>query len=345
MKNRKRLRTLLTVVLIAGAGAFGYVGLHSWEKRQYQVSDTAEVQTIQPDETPETIRGTIRYKGTTWAWSDQIESYLLIGTDAGKTGEEHTQTYQGGMADFLMLIVFNRTAHTHRMLFLNRDTMAKITLMLPDGSGIATARQQLCTAHWYGGDEQQSCENTVRAVSDLLYGIPIDGYYSLNMEIIPKLNAAVGGVTVTVEDDFSAVDPSLKQGSTVKLTDAQAYTYVHDRYDVGDETNRSRMKRQLQFISGFRDCVQKLSEEDSGFLVKLYETMQEDAVTDITGKTYSSLIREMNQSKDEGIVQPEGKEKIGVGLADGILHMEVHIEKDSLFDVIKQFYVLKEYKK
>ena len=50
-----------------------------------------------------------------------------------------------------------------------------------------------------------SCENTVDAVSNMLYGIRIEGYISLNMDSIKILNHLAGGVPVTIEDDFFPV--------------------------------------------------------------------------------------------------------------------------------------------
>lgn len=41
---------------------------------------------------------------------------------------------------------------------------------------------------------EQSCENTVDAVSNMLYGIQIEGYLCLNMDSIKVLNHLAGGV-------------------------------------------------------------------------------------------------------------------------------------------------------
>ena len=72
-------------------------------------------------------------------------------------------------------------------------------------------------------------------MSHLLGGVPIDGYYELPMKAIPVLNKQVGGVTVTLEDDFSSVDAAMVKGKTITLSDSQAFHYIHDRYGVGDE--------------------------------------------------------------------------------------------------------------
>ena len=85
---------------------------------------------------------------------------------------------------------------------------------------------QLALAHTYGSGEEDSCENTVLAVSNLLYGMEIDHYVSLTMDGVALLNDLVGGVPVEVLDDFSGIDDSLVQGETVTLRGRQALTYV-----------------------------------------------------------------------------------------------------------------------
>ena len=57
-------------------------------------------------------------------------------------------------------------------------------------------------------------------------------YISMNMDAIAILNDAVGGVTVNVTDDFSAVDPSITKGE-VTLKGDQALTFIQTRKDVG----------------------------------------------------------------------------------------------------------------
>ena len=70
--------------------------------------------------------------------------------------------------------------------------------------------------------------NTVRAVSDLLSGIGIDYYISMNMDGVGVLNDSIGGVDVEVLDDFEDV-PEFKKGETVHLTGDLALTYVRGR--------------------------------------------------------------------------------------------------------------------
>ena len=97
----------------------------------------------------------------------------------------------------------------------------------------------------------------MKAVSGLLGGIVINGYYEIHMQDIGKLNETVEGVTVTIESDFSKVDPSLKQGETITLNGEQAYHFLQNRTEVDDGGNVSRMKRQKQYMEAFFKKVSK----------------------------------------------------------------------------------------
>ena len=86
--------------------------------------------------------------------------------------------------------------------------MTQIRILGVTGEPAGTFTGQLALAHTYGSGEEDSCENTVLAVSNLLYGMEIDHYVSLTMDGVALLNDLVGGVTVEVLDDFSGIDDS-----------------------------------------------------------------------------------------------------------------------------------------
>lgn len=286
--------------------------------------------------------GSITLYGKKYYYFHEIETYLLIGTDGSGNERVAGEKYQGSMADFLLLVIINKSDQTYRFLQLNRDTMTEVTLMQRDGTGMASADIQICTAHWYGGSEEQSCENTVEAVSKLLGGIKIDGYYALNMQKIPILNHTIGGVKVTMESDFSHIDTKMKKGSKVLLTDEQAYHFIHDRYGIGDGENLSRMKRQKQYMQAFLRKAKGKFAKEPDFVGSLYKELQEGAATDMTRKRSSQLANELFQGIGKGFFVPIGTSKVGQALGDGIKHTEFHIQKKSFTSLMIKLYNLKE---
>ena len=286
-------------------------------------------------------RGKIKLNGNKYEYYHDFENYLLIGTDA--TGNnKNGADYQGSMADFLMLVIVDKTENTYSFLQFNRDTMTEVALIDHNGEGEATANIQLCTAHWYGGNREQSCENTVKSVKKLLGGIQIDGYYELNMSEIPKLNSMV--VTVTLEDDLSKKYPKMKKGATINLDDEQAYAYVHDRYGVGDEENTSRMKRQQQYMTGFFKKLQEKVKANPNYANEVFESLQDVSTTDIAIGKISNISNIFASGTDKGIFELAGKSKIGQALGDEMDHMEFYVNKKAMVSTMSELFGIVEQK-
>ncbi|MCI6858711.1 MAG: LCP family protein, partial [Eubacterium sp.] len=180
-----------------------------------------------------------------------------------------------------------------------------------DGSYLATTKVQIALAHANGDGMELSCENTVDAVSKMLYGIRIDGYLSLNIDAITVLNHLAGGVPVTIEDDFSQSDPSLKIGERVTLTDEQALHFVHDRMNVGDGTNECRMRRQKAYVNALTPIFEQKLKEDGGFINTFYNSLSDYMVTDMSVGQMGNVANMILESEDKGELSIQGTDAIG----------------------------------
>ena len=100
-----------------------------------------------------------------------------------------------------------------RLIAISRDTMTDVNVYSDLGNFIGTEKLQLCLAYTYGDGKEKSCENTVRAVSRLFYGMPVAAYAALDLDAITVLTDAVGGVEVPVTKDLTIQNPSLKEVS------------------------------------------------------------------------------------------------------------------------------------
>lgn len=274
------------------------------------------------------VRGEIRLSGKKYAYYDEIDTYLIMGVDRSE------------MADFLMLAVLNRTDRTYGFLQLDRDTMTEVNLIDETGEGEATADIQLCTAHWYGGTDEMRCENTVTAVSKMLGGLEIKGYYALDMENISALNRLIGGVELELLEDYTYLDPKMKKGKVWELSDSQAYAYVHDRFGVGDETNRSRMDRQRQYMKAMFKKVEDETRKDVNYITGLYKKMKTLTVTDMKAGVVSTAANLIKDGKGNGIHSFDGESKLGQALGDGIDHAEFYPDKESVLEKMTLLYEL-----
>ena len=326
---------ILFVALILAMIAFG-IGLKIFENHMPEpvISEDGFLMDEQSEELA--ALGSLKLNGN--IYYHDFETYLIMGTD--KTGAD-SKVYQGSMSDFLMLVIVDKTDNNYSFLPINRDTMSEVRLIQDDGTGAATAELQLCTAHWYGGNAGQSCANTVESISKLFGGLKIDGYYAIPMDEIPKLNHSVGGVTVTLLEDFQDIDRQMKKGETLALSDEQAYRYIHDRYGVGDEKNTSRMKRQQQYMEAFFTKAKEKAKSDKAYVGQLFREFEQTATTNLTAKKISGLTNRLIKGTQKGFFEIKGTSKIGKALGDGIDHAEFYPDKESIIDVMTKIYGLK----
>ena len=265
---------------------------------------------------------TVTYDGIVYRQRKNLSSILLMGID-------HASGETGGQADFLQLIVIDDTARTLKRLSIDRDTMTPITVLgvLGNRSGVRTA--QVSLSHGFGDGKEQSCELTAEAVSNLLLGMPVDFYLAMNLDGIAALNDMVGGVTVTLADDFSTQDPAMTQGTTLTLHGDQAEIYVRSRRDVGVGTNEARMARQEQYVTKLFAQLDAQMRSDQQFSGTMFDTLSPYLTTSI-GR--GRLINAVWLAKDYTRLEPlsiTGTHRVG---GDGF--MQFYAEEASLYEVI-----------
>ena len=281
----KGTAAILAVVLVLLAGM---LWLQRWENTQdAPVSSSGEASSVEAG-APVDGREITYYNGTAYAKRENLETVLLLGVDKfeGETPEGYLNNQQ---ADFLLLLVMDKQHETCTPIQLNRDTMTQIQILGVTGEPAGTTTGQLALAHTYGSGEEDSCENTVLAVSNLLYGMEIDHYVSLTMDGVALLNDLVGGVTVKVLDDFSGIDDSLVQGETVTLQGQQALTYVRSRGGMEDSSNLHRMERQRQYLAALQQQLKAAVQQEDGFTLDALLQLNEYMMSDCTVNQLSDL--------------------------------------------------------
>ena len=241
-----------------------------------------------------------------------------------------------GQADSIFVLSLNTNTGKYTMYNVSRDSMVDVNICDTAGNFKGTERMQICLAHSYGDGGDTSNDNLKRSVSRLFFGIPVNAYMSVDLDVIPILNDAVGGVNVNVIEDLSSYDPALKKGANVTLKGEQAEIYVRSR-DVsgGVEQNELRMERQKSYIDSFINQTIQLTKKDPMTPLNLYNSISDYCKTDIdTAKiTYlSSLFVTNGFSSDENIVKVPGKAVMGEKYA------EYNVDNDKFFEEILNTY-------
>lgn len=273
----------------------------------------------------------LEHNGVAYRRRNDVTSILIMGVDQTMdAAPSRAFNYRnGGQADFLRLIVIDHAQRKVSQLEIDRDTMTPITILgvLGDRSGMRTA--QISLSHAFGNSPEQNCELTVEAVSNLLCGEEIDLYAAMSLDGIPALNDLVGGVTVTLEDDFSAQDPTMTQGATLTLRGKQAEIYVRSRMSVGQGTNVERMARQDVYLAGLTEKLDRLGREDGAFGGELFDALEPYLTTNMSrGRIVNEIWRAREYERAE-VIHPQGVHQVG---SDGF--SQFYVDENALLEAV-----------
>lgn len=290
------------------------------------------------DEEPESTYGslegrftsdiTLDYNGKTVYYREsQITNYLIIGIDRAEIGSADFQ--DGGQADFLLVLSIDRKNRTITPVMIDRDTMTEVTTYGIYGNPAGTRTMQICLAQAFSGSGVTGSRNTAKAVSSLLGGIKIDRYVMIDLDGIVLLNDVVGGVTVTIEDDFTALDPDMKPGATVLLQGDMAEYFVRGRTTIADGTNASRMNRQKVYLDSLIDTMIFRMDEDDGFIDDAYGALSGHMESDTLESVLLNDVRAYKNYDWQELRVLEGTHTIG---EDGFA--EFWVDEDSVVETV-----------
>lgn len=321
--KRKLMRglavALLAVFLLTGA----FLLLELWEKRQ----------SIFPEQKTENT--VYEYNGVEYVKNEDVESFLILGLDKFEDAINNDSYNNDQRADFLMLLVFDNSEKKFTAVHLNRDTMVNMNVLGVAGQKIGTVNKQLALAHTYGNGRDVSCRNTADAVSELLNGVKVNHYLSITMDAVPILNDLLGGVEVTVLDDFSGIDDTLIKGETVTLHGDHALTYVRERYGLEDSSNSTRMVRQRQYMTAVYDKAMLEIENDDNFVIEASSKLADYIVSDRSVNQLQEIAKKLSQYKFTEIETLEVESVVKDGL------MEFRPDADSIDKIVFELFYKK----
>ena len=326
-KKRNDKRTLMRGLAVALLAVFLLTGafllLELWEKRQ----------SIFPEQKTENT--VYEYNGVEYVKNEDVESFLILGLDKFEDAINNDSYNNDQRADFLMLLVFDNSEKKFTAVHLNRDTMVNMNVLGVAGQKIGTVNKQLALAHTYGNGRDVSCRNTADAVSELLNGVKVNHYLSITMDAVPILNDLLGGVEVTVLDDFSGIDDTLIKGETVTLHGDHALTYVRERYGLEDSSNSTRMVRQRQYMTAVYDKAMLKIENDDNFVIEASSKLADYIVSDRSVNQLQEIAKKLSQYKFTEIETLEGESVVKDGL------MEFRPDADSIDKIVFELFYKK----
>lgn len=296
MSTPKKVIFIIVAILVIVAAGVGIAFL--------VVTNTGKNSIYKGYETNERMMSnkTVQYNGKEYKYRDGLINILVMGIDKEMKVSEVKNSISdidaklrtgGGRADTLILITIDPDNKKISAMPINRYTMAQVYNYDSEKDEYYPLEEQIGLQHAYSSGLADGCELQVKAVSEMLHDIPINGYASINLPAIRVLNNLVGGVEVEVLEDIPPVahqnydygiGDSLTGviGQKILLNDNQAYAYVRYRNMslVGD-SNEKRMDRQKQYLKGLFKKIVSSTKKDLTFPIKLMEGLSDYLVTDI----------------------------------------------------------------
>lgn len=327
-----RILIFFIAIGIAAVGTLVYMRARG----EKAMKNTVDEVTLEVPEDPEVDVDddgkTIIYKGEKYRYNDEVATILFIGTDRTVSQQENSETHIGanGQADTIILGIIDNKSRKISFLSINRDTMAPVAEYTADDDFAGNKVMQLCLAYSYGANNEQSCERMATAVSNYLYGMPINAYCRLSYDGIPPLNDAVGGVTVKIPEDMVSVNPSWTEGTKVTLKGEEATTFVRWRNTKTVHTNELRMARQRQYLNAYMKQTLRQVRSEVSLPITLYSLAVSYMTTDITPPKIAYL---SSKALEYGIGFDAIRTVPGESI-DGEEHVEFYSDDKALFEII-----------
>ncbi len=251
----------------------------------------------------------ISYNGRNYVYNDDFINILCLGIDnEEELGMRNSYNYSVGQADAIFLASFNTDSGELYITAIPRDTIVKLKKFHLDGSEDGTEEGQITLQYAYSDGKEKSCELMREQVSGLLDGLPIHAYAAINLSAIPVINDAVGGVTVTMDDDYTYLNPEFVKGASIHLMGETALDYVHRRDTSVHGSALDRINRLVTYMKAFMPQAQQALKHDALLPFTVLDELQGNIVTDLDTKTVTLLAAELPGCTlaDQGIYTLEG---------------------------------------
>ncbi|MFJ6738235.1 LCP family protein [Streptomyces sp. NPDC091279] len=278
-RRRKRGRTgkrrtgrwillCLAAVLVAGAGT-GY-----WLYRGIDGNlDGVDLDRAIGDDRPEKL-------------PTSGQNILILGSDsrAGANAELNTGTVSGARSDTALVMHIPEGRTEAVAISIPRDTLVtRPECTTSDGSTVAAAQRVMFNSV-YSKAGPACVVKTVEKMS----GIRMDHYVEVDFAGFKDLVDAIGGVTVTVDQDIKDTSSGLElTAGTHKLNGTQSLQFVRTRHGIGDGSDLGRIGLQQQFMLALLSEIKK--QDLLGSPVKAYKIADQLTAALTTDSELASL--------------------------------------------------------
>ncbi len=322
-----RIIIVSIVLIVLACLAVGVIIIKNYKENSVLTNPAVEAPDY--DSSDKWSEGIVTYNNQRYRYNNSIRTYLFMGIDKDEPVHKAEDGISGGQADALFLIVADKEHEKLSLISIHRNLMTTVKMYNREGEYTGDAELQICLQHGYGDGERISCQRTVECVSNLFYGIPINGYLSLNMGGIGLLNDALGGVELTVMQDLNVPGRNvvLSAGETKVLSGDEAYVYVRSRDTSQFNSASDRLARQEQYLNNMIPVMLKRIRSASS-AVSIYGAAEDYIYSNADYSRLADEISGMTYDSTQGVRQIPGEVVMGEQFE------EFHADDEGLYQLI-----------
>lgn len=333
-KNKKKILLPLAIcAFLVGCGALGWFLAGRSAPAELEIPNTVAAEETagnvpeSPTDADRDMSSTVWVDGELMQFNRKLRTALFLGVDSTAKVEQNELLGNGGRADVILLLVMNTEDNTTRILSISRDTMTTVDVYDSDRRFLFSGMMQVNMQYAFSDSPARSCSLMKRNISSLLYGIPIDYCISLTMDGISAMTEWLGGLTLTIPEDWTQIDPAYSKGAVVTLSGAEAERFVRYRDLTETGSNDTRMDRHAWLV---RELFSQLRHLSSDALVNLYQSLDAYICSDMDAETMKMFFT----------YELQEIEKIPGQTSAGSMHDEYYVDEAALKQLILQtFYV------
>ena len=281
----------------------------------------------------------IEHEGHKYVYNKDVVAIAFIGVDKRELGTGDT-IGTAGQADADIVLTVNTKTGRAKAISVPRDTMVDVDLYSENNIFLRNETLQLCLSFAYGDGKASSAQNVTTSISRILYNVPINKYFVLDLDGIAPINDAIGGVTV--ESLYNFENLGIKVGDKVHLEGDLTEKYVRQRDMQTIDASLNRTARQTQYIKAFANQLLPAVLNDFSIISRLYNTAADYSTTnmDLSNVTYlaSLLVSKGIRDFETETLQGEMKESERTDYADYVYAEFYPDEELTLETVLDTFY-------
>ncbi|POX48974.1 transcriptional regulator [Streptomyces sp. Ru71] len=240
------------------------------------------------------------------------QNILILGSDsrAGANGELDKANVSGARSDTAMVMHIPEGRTQAVAISIPRDTLVtRPECTKPDGSTVASAKRVMFNSIY----SQVGPACVVKTV-EKMSGVRMDHYMEIDFAGFKGLVDAIGGVTVTTDQDIHDKSSGLDlPAGTHRLDGTQALQFVRTRHGIGDGSDLGRIGLQQQFMMALLTEIKK--QDLLGSPTKTYKIADKLTAALTTDSDLASLTKLAEFGRSLNGVNPSTMETIMLPVA------------------------------